>query len=87
MSREKDRDEPLGIRGLLGVGFDGDDGHVRISRGPNFYLLGGSKQTHHKLQRVALKFNDRVDERGKKLREINCRELEEIVEEIAEDVQ
>ena len=79
----KDSDEaPLGIKGLLGLGLDGKDGHVRISRGPNFYLYGGSKKTHQKMQETAVDFNDKVDRRGKKLEEINSRELDEIVQEI-----
>jgi len=89
MPRKKkhDEDEPLGIQGLLGVGLDAKDDHKRISRGPNFLLVGGSKPTHEKMQQVALKFNDRVDHRGKKLPEINRRELDEIVDEVREDVE
>jgi len=79
---EKQEEKPLGIKGLLGVGLDGDDGHTRISRGPNFFLLGGSKGTHEKMQHVALSFNDKVGRRGKKIEEINSRELDEIAREI-----
>jgi len=84
MPRKKPEEQPLGIRSLIGVGFDGDDGHTRISRGPNFYLHGGSETTHEKMQHVALSLNDKVDRRGKKLEEINKRELDEIVDEIHE---
>lgn len=82
MDRTRDKDEPLGIEGLIGLGFDGDDGHVRISRGKNFYLVGGSEVTHEEMQETALKFNEKVDERGKKLREINGHELDEIVKDL-----
>ena len=87
MGRESDSDKPLGIKGLLGVGFDGDGGLTRISRGPNFYLYGGSKDTHEKMQKTAVKFNECVDERGKALKDINRRELTEIVEEVREEVE
>ena len=81
MNAVKNEDEqPLGIKGLLGLGLDGTDGHVRISRGPNFYLFGGSETTHEKMQGFAVKFSEGIDERGKKIDELNKRELEEIVE-------
>jgi hypothetical protein len=73
-------EQPLGIKGLLGLGLDGTDGHVRISRGPNFYLFGGSETTHEKMQGFAVKFSEGVDERGKRIEDLNRRELEEIFE-------
>jgi len=77
----KNEDEqPLGVKGLLGLGLDGTDGHVRISRGPNFYLLGGSESTHEKMQGFAVKFSEEIDERGKRIEDLNKREIEEIVE-------
>ena len=85
MADEKDKERPLGIKGLLGMGLDGQDGQTRISRGPNFLLYGGSKRTHERMQETALKFNEMVDERGKKIEEINHRELREIVDNIHED--
>jgi len=85
MARDREKDKPLGIKGLLGLGFDAFDGKVRISQGPNFVLYGGSKETHHKMQETALKFNERVDVRGKKLEDINRRELDEIVKEVGEE--
>jgi hypothetical protein len=32
--------------GLLGIGIDNKDEHTRITRGDNFYLHGGSEETH-----------------------------------------
>jgi len=86
MAEEHDNERPLGIKGLLGLGLDGWDGRMRITQGPNFVLYGGSKETHSKMQETALKFNERVDERGKRIEEINRRELDEIVKEIGEDI-
>ena len=86
MTDENQSEQPLGIRGMLGVGTDAEDGHTRISRGPRFLLVGGSRDTHEKMQHVAVKFNERVDERGKPLEKINSRELREIVEQVRDDV-
>ena len=59
MPDKPDSEEPLGIQGLLGVGLDSDDGKKRVSRGPNFVLMGGSRDTHERMQEVAVRFNER----------------------------
>jgi hypothetical protein len=63
---------------LLGVGLDGDDGHVRITRGANFHLLGGSRDTHEVMQEVAIKVNEHCDRRGMPLARITAEEFREI---------
>jgi hypothetical protein len=83
---QKADDEPLGIEGLLGVGFDGRRDDLHITRGENFYLWGGSKRTHEHMRETVLRFNDKVDGRGKRLREINARELGEIAQELHKEM-
>ena len=87
MRDDKEPEKPLGIKGVLGVGFDGDDGQRRITRGPNFYLVGGSQRTHEHLTKIAVKINEKVDERDKRLEDINARELSQIVEEVKDMVE
>ena len=41
--------------GLLGVGLDGDDGHSRVTRGRDFYLVGGSEETHERRQDLIIR--------------------------------
>ena len=55
---------------LLGVGFDGDDGHRRVTRGRDFVLLGGSDDTHGRMQERAIRFDEELRRRGKRLRDI-----------------
>lgn len=86
MTGPRHDDRPLNIRMLLGFGLDGDGEHKRVTRAPNFLLFGGTKETHELLQQTALKFNEKVDERGKALPEINARELSEITHELREDL-
>ena len=38
------------VAGLLGLAFDAEDGHKRITRGKNFLLAGGSEQTHGRMR-------------------------------------
>jgi magnesium transporter len=43
---------------ILGLAFDNDDGHTRLTRGKNFVLLGGSQDTHTVMQETADKVNE-----------------------------
>ena len=74
--RRKDR------AALLGLAFDAQDGHKRITRGPNFLLAGGSQETHGIMQETAVKINEHLDRKGKQLADVSCHELREIVSEI-----
>ncbi len=67
--------------GLLGVGFDNDDGHVRVTRGENFHLVGGSQETHEVMQEQCIKFNEKLSDRGKQLEELEKKEFVELAEE------
>ena len=63
---------------LLGMGLDCKDGHVRVTKGENFALFGGSEETHEMMQEKAVKFNEQLDKRHKKIEDINEKEFREI---------
>lgn len=67
---------------LLGLGFDSDDGHKRISRGENFYVLGGSKPTHEMMRDKCIKFNEELNKRHKSLDDLQGKEFYEIARKI-----
>ena len=67
---------------LLGLGFDGKDGHRRITRGKNFCLYGGSEDTHSLMQEKAIKFNEHLKQKGKSLDELTRQEFSDIAGEI-----
>jgi len=67
---------------LLGLGLDGKDGHIRITKGENFHLFGGSKQTHENMQEKVIKFNEELSRKKKSLDEINREEFVEIAEKV-----
>jgi hypothetical protein len=69
---------------LLGLGLDGDDGHTRLTRGKNFVLYGGSEETHGRMQETAVKLNEHLDRKGKRLEDVPPRELSQILREIVE---
>ncbi len=62
---------------MLGLGLD-SDGHKRVTTGPNFALLGGTRDTHDAMTEKALKINEKLVARGKKLHEISRAEFDEI---------
>ncbi|MBN3038014.1 MAG: hypothetical protein JW869_01195 [Candidatus Omnitrophica bacterium] len=72
---------------LLGLGFDAKDKHKRISYGKNFYILGGSKQTHQIMQESCIKFNEELDKRHKDLDNISRKEFREIAYKIGLEPQ
>jgi len=67
---------------LLGMGFDCKDGHIRITKGKNFRLYGGSDRTHEFMQEKTIKFNEQLDKRNKALDDISKEEFCEIVAKI-----
>ncbi|MBN1943580.1 MAG: hypothetical protein JW849_09840 [Phycisphaerae bacterium] len=68
-------------RALLGLGLDNQDGHVRVTRGENFHLVGGSEETHESMQEKCIKFNEKLSQRGKQLDDLESKELRELAEE------
>jgi hypothetical protein len=65
---------------LLGVGLDGSDGHKRVTKGRDFVLVGGSKDTHEVMTEHAIRINEELDRRGIRLKDVRCAdELREIV--------
>jgi hypothetical protein len=70
--------------GLLGLGLDATDGHTRITRAENFVLYGGSQDTHAQMQETAIKVNEKLDKRGKRLEDVSPRELHDIFREVCE---
>jgi len=83
----KPADTPERSAALLGVGFDAQDGQTRITRGKNFFLVGGSEETHGLMQETAIKINEHLDREGKRLEDVSIRELREICAEIRSRIE
>jgi hypothetical protein len=71
---------------ILGLAFDSEDGHTRLTRGKNFVLLGGSQDTHAVMQETAIKVNERLDKAGARLEEVPIRELRKVFREVSESI-
>jgi len=66
---------------LVGLGLDNKDGEVRVTRGENFHLLGGSEETHEVMQDKCIRFNERLQARGKQMAELAREEFLDIAAE------
>ena len=67
---------------LLGLAFDAEDGHTRLTRGKNFVLCGGSEETHGVMRETATKINEHLDRRGQRLEDVSISQLRDICESI-----
>ena len=62
---------------LLGVGLD-SDGHKRITTGPSFALVGGSKETHEIMTEKAILITEKLAAKGKALEEVSREEFDDV---------
>lgn len=62
---------------MLGVGLD-SDGHKRVTTGSNFALIGGTHETHEEMTEKAVKINEKLAAKGKRLEEVSHEEFDDI---------
>lgn len=66
---------------VLGIGLD-SDGHKRLTTGPNFALVGGTQETHDAMTEKAIKINEKLAAKGKKLEDITRDEFDNIAQSV-----
>jgi hypothetical protein len=76
-----DQAQAARIAGFLGVGLDKDDEHTRITRSQHFLLVGGSAETHERMQDTAIHFQEGLEKRGKTLQETEPDEAMDLLRE------
>jgi hypothetical protein len=72
------------VVGLIGVGLDNQDEHKRLTRSEEMLLVGGSEETHEKLQDVAIRFSESLKNRGKRLTDASVEEVVDLLEEASD---
>ena len=70
------------IIGLLGVGFDASDGHIRITKGEKYDVYMGSEESHEYIIGLIKKIESELDHRGLILTELNQNELSLIINKV-----
>ena len=64
---------------LLGVGFDADDGHIRITNCEKYDVLMGSEQSHQYIQKLIQKIEDGLKRKGLSLEDLSPEQFGEFV--------
>lgn len=65
---------------LVGIGFDAEDQHVRLTHGNHYDIWMGSEESHVYLQKLMERIDQALLEKGKVLNEITPSELSAIVQ-------
>ncbi len=76
--------EPRSGPVLLGLAFDADDGHKRLTRSRDFVLAGGSEDTHSVMRETVIRVTEKLDQRGKSLRNVSAEELRDTLHDVLE---
>ena len=71
--KSRRKSEPK-VGGILGIGLDNNDEHKRVTKTEEMVLVGGSEETHERMQETAIKFSEELERRGKSLPETTVRE-------------
>ena len=79
-SKPNRKRQPKAKAGLLGLAFDNEDGHKRVTSGEQFLLVGGSEERHEHMTETVLKTFEELKRRDKRLETVDPRELEEILQ-------
>ena len=70
---------------LLGVGLNNqDEEETRLTKGENYLLVGGSKQTHEIMQETAVRVNEQLEKKGKRLADLEPEEFRDVMSEAVE---
>lgn len=72
------------VDGIVAVGLDSSDGHTRVTRTSEMVCLGGTAETHERMQVTAVRFSEGLERRGKELREASIREVIDVLHEALE---
>src|SRR5262245_25299220 len=81
MAKKQKKGETAELVGFIGVGLDNQDEHQRITRADNFVLVGGSADTHERMQDTAIFFNEELEKRGKRLNQTEPQEAIDLLRE------
>lgn len=70
------------VVGLLGVGFDREDGQIRITEAGEYRVLMGSGETHEELQKICRRIDEAIKISGRLLNDYSPEEFMELVQEL-----
>lgn len=65
---------------ILGLGFDAQDGHTRITRGDGYTIYLGSEMSHQEMQRVCHAIAEELKTQGKQLDDLTRAEFADLLQ-------
>ncbi len=68
---------------ILGLGLDNDDGHTRLTQGPDFDLRNGSEESHRLMQEWCLRIDEAIRDQGRDMGDLSRDEFFTLAESIA----
>ncbi len=71
----KSKEKTAELVGLVGIGLDNEDGHKRITKGEEFFLVGGSEETHERMQDVVIHVAESLKNKGKRIQDACVEEV------------
>ena len=74
-----DRAQQSRVVGLLGVGFDHQDGQIRITQANDYKVIMGSIDSHRALQKMCFKIEKAVTASGRALSDYTPEEFMELM--------
>lgn len=78
-ARKQRRKKP--VSGLLGVGLDEQDGQRRVTQGEDFLLVGGSSETHERMQDLVIRMDEKLKRSGRRFSDLSRGEFENLARE------
>ncbi|HTD66669.1 MAG TPA: hypothetical protein VK846_09090 [Candidatus Limnocylindria bacterium] len=81
MAKTSSKKSKTGKALMLGIGLD-SDGHKRVTTGPSFALVGGSKETHDQMTEKAVKITEKLAKKGKSLDNVSREEFDDVAHEV-----
>ena len=70
------------VIGLLGVGFDSEDGQIRITQADTYQILMGSGETHEAIQNICRRIDESIKASGRALNDYSPEEFMKMVQEL-----
>jgi hypothetical protein len=70
------------VVGLLGVGFDTEDGHIRVTQSDVYHVLMGSGETHTELQNICRRIDESIKASGRVLSDYSPEEFLKMFQEL-----
>ncbi|MCF7818735.1 MAG: hypothetical protein K9M54_12735 [Kiritimatiellales bacterium] len=64
---------------LLGVGFDAEDGHIRITKSDTYDVFMGSDESHEYILQLIKKIEEGLENRGLSLDDLSPEKFSELV--------